>query len=290
MPDRDHEFGGPWTEEKLNRVTGYLQAYVTALKNQRFQLMYIDAFAGTGYRGSRRAGQSPRGFFPLPQLNELAKGSARRALDASPPFDRYVFIEADPKRFQGLTMLGNEFPSLKTRMRFRNEDANAAIRDICATTDWRRTRAVLFLDPNGMQVDWKTIETIGCTKFIDLWYLFPVGTVQRLLTKSGTMSPGWSNALDRLLGDRGWRSEFYKTDRHRTLFGHDMRASKVANVSIIDQYVRERLGKVFQGGVADNSLQLRNSRGVCLYLLLFSCGNPRARSLALGIAQHLLKP
>ena len=89
MTGKEHMFGGLWTEEKLDKVTKYLQAYTTALKNQPFQLMYIDAFAGTGYRASKRSGQTARGFFPLPQMTELAKGSARRALDIQPAFDRH---------------------------------------------------------------------------------------------------------------------------------------------------------------------------------------------------------
>lgn len=109
MADHEHGFGGPWTEEKLDRVTRYLQAYTTALKNQPFQLMYI-AFAGTGYRASRPKGQPARGFFPLPEMTELAKGSARRALDVDPPFERYIFIEANPRRFQELKRLEDEFP------------------------------------------------------------------------------------------------------------------------------------------------------------------------------------
>ena len=40
-------FGGPWTIEKLNILSNYLDFYTTALKNLPFQLMYIDAFAGT---------------------------------------------------------------------------------------------------------------------------------------------------------------------------------------------------------------------------------------------------
>ncbi len=34
--------------EKLRILERYLDAYTTALKNQPFKLMYIDAFAGTG--------------------------------------------------------------------------------------------------------------------------------------------------------------------------------------------------------------------------------------------------
>ena len=43
-------FGGSWTELKLNLVESYLQAYSTALKKKGFYKMYVDAFAGTGYR------------------------------------------------------------------------------------------------------------------------------------------------------------------------------------------------------------------------------------------------
>src|SRR5690606_41679286 len=78
MADRNHGFGGPWTEEKLDRVTRYLQAYTTALKNQPFQLMYIDAFAGTGYRASTQRGRKVRGFFPPPHMTVLTTGSHRR--------------------------------------------------------------------------------------------------------------------------------------------------------------------------------------------------------------------
>ena len=41
-------FGGSWTQEKLNILRGYLDAYTTALKDQPFKLIYIDAFAGSG--------------------------------------------------------------------------------------------------------------------------------------------------------------------------------------------------------------------------------------------------
>jgi three-Cys-motif partner protein len=142
-----------------------------------------------------------------------------------------------------------------------------------------------------MQVNWTTIEAIARTEHIDLWYLFPVGTVQRLLQREGRISSGWKAALDRLLGDDRWRTEFYETVREPTLFGDQTRESKVADVAAIEGYVRKRLGQVFRGGIAQNTLQLRNSKGSCMYLLFFACGNPnpRAYGLALKIAQHLLK-
>lgn len=46
-----HEFGNInlWTKDKLEKVKAYLDAYLIALKKQKFSLEYIDAFAGTGY-------------------------------------------------------------------------------------------------------------------------------------------------------------------------------------------------------------------------------------------------
>ena len=41
-------FGGRWTEQRLEILGRYLDAYTTALKNQRFTLYYVDGFAGAG--------------------------------------------------------------------------------------------------------------------------------------------------------------------------------------------------------------------------------------------------
>jgi hypothetical protein len=49
-----HQFGGPWTVEKLDALRAYLIGYAQALKNQPFRRHYIDAFAGTGDRALKR--------------------------------------------------------------------------------------------------------------------------------------------------------------------------------------------------------------------------------------------
>ncbi len=50
-------------------------------------------------------------------------------------------------------------------------DANEHLLWWCRATDWKRHRAVVFLDPYGVQVEWRTIEAIAQTKGIDLWLL-----------------------------------------------------------------------------------------------------------------------
>ena len=48
----------------------------------------------------------------------------------------------------------------------------------------------MFLDPYGTQVSWTTIKAIADTRAIDLWILFPIGTVNRLLNRDGQIIEG----------------------------------------------------------------------------------------------------
>src|SRR5688572_17163999 len=117
MAGRRHEFGGDWTTEKLGIVAKYLNGYTTALRNQPsperpFVKGYIDAFAGTGYRSEAGSDMSLFAQEDATEPEELLKGSARLALETSPPFDRYIFIESNTDRCAHLNALKAEFPAL----------------------------------------------------------------------------------------------------------------------------------------------------------------------------------
>jgi three-Cys-motif partner protein len=292
--DREHQFGGEWTTVKLKVLANYLQAYTTALKKSRFQKLYIDAFAGTGYRDVRRDDEedSPQStLFPdiaEPESQSFLDGSARLALQIEPGFEQYIFIERSPERCAQLESLKSEFPGLAKQVDIRQGDANAKIQDLC-TMDWRSNRAVMFLDPYGMQVEWKTIEAIAKTKAIDLWLLFPLGIgVNRLLTKSGDIPKSWRHRLDLLLGTRDWYDDFYKVETTPTLFGDDNERIVKATMETMGRYFTNRLKSIF-AGVAEEPGVLRNSANNPLYLFCFAVGNERGKDIALRIAQHLLK-
>lgn len=291
----EQRFGGDWTVRKLEVVAKYLSAYTTALKNTIFEKLYIDAFAGTGYRETRRKDEgAPAGSVLLfPDLAEtepqaLLEGSALRALGTEPHFDRYVFIERDSSRCAQLESLKAEFPDLAGSVEIRQREANAEIQSLCGG-GWRTRRAVLFLDPYGMQVEWDTIEAVARTHAIDLWILFPLGIgVNRLLTRSGDIPESWRQALNRLLGTEDWYDEFYRIETTVTLFGDEERVVK-RSTEVIGKYFNRRLESVF-AGVAPEPAVLRNSRNVPLYLLCFAVGNPgKGRDIALRIANHILQ-
>ncbi len=296
---KSHLFGGPWTTAKLEVIAKYLTSYTTALKDKPssqhpFKKAYIDAFAGTGYRDARLddAHRESSQTLLLPDLAEqepqdLLDGSARLALKTEPHFDSYVFIERSPVRSAQLEALKSEFPDLTNRIQIRQGDANVEIQKLCKK-DWTSHRAVLFLDPYGMQVEWTTIEAVAGTKAIDLWILFPLGIgVNRLLTKSGEIPESWRKRLDLLLGIDSWYDEFYRVERTPTLFGEADHVVK-ATTDTIGRYFNQRLGSIF-AGVADQPKVLRNSANCPLYLLCFAVANQNGAPIALRIANHLLK-
>ena len=289
MADNLQMFGGSWTEEKLEKVRGYLVAYNTALKNQPFTRIYIDAFAGTGYRTSKTDPSSQRGLFGVRKVSELAKGSAQAALEIEPGFDRYIFIEKNRNRLAELKSSVANYPDKSDRVAFVRADANQAIQDICSSTNWRQSRAVMFLDPYGMQVDWSSIELIARTRGIDLWYLFASGIgINRLMTRSGRISPQWQDKLDRMLGTRSWREEFYTRFSEIDLFGkRSFKLQKNYDDAHAERFILDRLHGIF-AGVAEPALAIRNSSGHCMYHLVFACGNKSGSKVAIPIAQHIL--
>jgi three-Cys-motif partner protein len=284
------QFGGDWTTEKLGRLRSYLAAYTTILRRQTFTFAYIDAFAGSGYR-EPKGGADEKDWF-LPGLDDVEQrsflqGSAQIALECDPPFHKYVFIEKDEKTLAKLQKnLSQRFPEKKRNIIFQLGDANTVIQDLCKR-DWRWHRAVLFLDPFGMQVVWSTIEAVAETRAIDLWILFPLGVgVNRMLTRDGQMDASWKRKLNDIFGQSDWYDLFYSPASQPSFF-HEDTMQKTANFSVILAYYVNRLRSIFPH-VAENPLQLYNTRNNPLYALFFAAGNPKGGETAVKIAQYIL--
>lgn len=275
---KDQHFGGSWTEEKIEMVQKYLSAYTVALKNQSFQLVYIDAFAGTGH------------YYIKDENEDLIQmdGSAKVALELERPFHSYYFIDKDNSKLGELEKLACCYDHLQGDVHFRSGDANTVICELCGSIDWSSNRAVMFLDPFGLQVDWNTIQTIARTKCVDLWFLFPIFAINRMLKKNGNISDEWTAKLNNVLGSNDWYDHFYKKSRQRTLFG-DARFNKCANFDKITAYIVERLGEEF-AAVHKKPRIFTTSTNSPLFALCFAIGseNERAIKLALKIAGNIL--
>jgi three-Cys-motif partner protein len=281
---------GPWAKEKLDALGQYLSFYTTVLKNQGHWLrgtVFVDAFAGPGLSRVRKKARAtePTGLFgPEPESDiaetEFLKGSPRVALDIPNPFSAYIFIERDPERAAELIALKAEYGPARS-IDVRVDDANAALQEwLSSGIDWKRHRAVVFLDPFGMQVPWSTIESLAATKSIEVIINFPLGmAVQRLLTRSGDIPPDWQISLDVFFGSPDWRKLTYEEDAG--LFGPQKRKTRDSGTKLL-QWYRDRLRAIF--GHVSSARLIKNTRGNPLYYLIWAGPN----SKGLKGAEHIL--
>ena len=293
-----HDFGGSWTEEKLLRVEKYLRAYMQIMKKYPFATAYVDAFAGTGYRTSAPLDDAPllaaAGTEDVQDVETFKEGSVIRALRVTPPFDKYILIEREAKRIGALHDLvvkqsAESDEDLMARVEILNEDCNNVLQEL-AGKNWSRNRAVVFLDPYGMQVEWRTLEALAATEAVDLWILFPhANGVNRMLKRDGNISTSWKTRLDKFFGTPEWYDVFYRQVREPSLLGEDHEyIEKTANLELIKEYFLGRLRSIFPG-VSDETHTVYNNNGTPLYLLCFAAANPKGAPTAVKIAQHILR-
>lgn len=289
------EFGGPWTAIKIEILKKYLSAYTTALKYQPspdnpFELIYIDAFAGAGkYKIKKKPAAEKLFETELYDENAIKVGSARAALTIKNPFHEYFFTDTNDQNIAHLFRLKSEFPELAERIHIQNADAGKAIPEICSRTNWRMKRAVLFLDPFDLDISWPTIEAIAATKAIDMWFLFPISAVNRMLVKNGVISASWQKKLTDVFGTDSWNKHFYEASGQMSIFNMlpEDKKKKTADFEGIKKYTTDRLRSVF-AGVAPNPRVLRNQKNSPLFVLFFAVGNERGKKTALKIANDIL--
>lgn len=273
------KFGGQWTIDKLNILEEYLDAYSTALKNQPFDLMYIDAFAGAG-------------LIELPGYDDaeaqaFVSGSAERAIRIDDkPFDKLIFVEKDPARYAELQSLRESHS--ERNIEVKNSDANSFLREL--EEDWRKWRGVLFLDPFATEVEWSTIKTIAGFQALDTWLLFPASAVARMLPASSlpeNIDPKWAERLTRVFGDERWRDLYQEPSQGRLFENGGMERQR--GVDGLLSIYKENLERLFGNRFLQKSRTLKNSKNSPLFEFLFCVGNPRGIEPATRIANHILE-
>jgi len=272
-------FGSAHTKLKLDKLEKYLRAYTTALKNQKFKLLYFDAFAGAG---DIQIGSEASLLETVDDYTPFIKGSAERALRLKESFDRYVFVDRKAANIKALQALRSEHRDIADRIDIRRGDANTELLSFCKNTDWSRSRAVVFLDPYGNQVKWDTLVAIARTEAIDLWYLFPAGLgVYRQISKEGEVNQSAEASLDTILGTTDWCNSFVESRIESDLFGSRAMLEKRATVESVTRFMAQRMKGIFKGGVLDEWYPL-GSRKIHMYSLMFAWANPSEKAKLAG--------
>lgn len=155
----------------------------------------------------------------------------------------------------------------------------------------KKWRAVLFLDPYASEVEWATLQHIAETEAIDVWILYPIMAVNRMLPHSREFGKGWKERLSLLYGTDDWETYFYSNNEVQAdLFDQpDSDYERFVTSDRLEDYYYLRLKSIFKGGVSKKPLRLIGTRNQPIFSLYFCCSNPRATHIAMKIADNILK-
>lgn len=290
-------WGGTWTEEKLDAFEKYVKAYLTIMKKHATEndwiLFYFDAFAGSGSREAmiEEVNVGEENLFGDEEIEEIAeqasyKGAAERVLGIDIEgfsFDYYYFVDKNEKSLQILReRLISLFPNKAHCMAFKPGDANERILELVNyAKNHPKCAALVLLDPFGMQLDWRTIQVLKDIKHIDLWILVPSGVIiNRLLTRNGKimcperMEKSFGLPIDEI------QNYFYKQVTEQSLFGEITRQQKRDNtINRIAQLYLDLLGKEF-AHVIKEPLVLINSTNCPIFHFVFASHNQTGVKIA----------
>ncbi len=275
------EFGGSWTQEKLNILRGYLDAYTAALKGQPFKLIYIDAFAGAG-TWIPRSNYDPNDY---QEFREVIEGSVTIAINIQDkPFDRLVFIEKDAQKSESLRDLRVAHPDRDIEVII--DDCNIALPEFCDRMG-PFERAVVFLDPFATEVNWATVESIAATRKIDCWILFPRMAITRMMPLGSEPTEPLAQKLDMVFGGREHWRRSYRPSSQMSMFNDERGLERSSGGDRVAELYRERLESIFTR-VAPTKRTLYNSNNSPLFDLFFAASNRSGAPIAIKIADHLL--
>lgn len=277
---------GPWAVEKLEALQRYLDYFTKVLKNQKWQTIFIDAFAGGGtsrVRSRRDASKVQGNFFEGllgvadPEQAQLIEGSPRRSLEIANPFDSYIFVDADPVRVRMLEQLKSEYP--QRRITVRSGSAAAEIDWVLSYRPSRtRHRGVAFLDPFGAHLEWRSVAALAKTGVFEVLINFPLDMcINRLMKVDGQIPAKWRAQLDAFFPDGWWEQAYISdpgilADMLPEVSGDDFLRKRADARDRLLAFYCEHLRSVF-GFVSEPKL-ITNTRGHPLYYLIWAGSHP----------------
>jgi three-Cys-motif partner protein len=259
LPARE---SGEWVKEKLFFVQRYIDTFEVAMRSKPWRRrIYIDLFSGPGkciIRGT----------------NEYLLGSPLLALQTQYPFTDYYFVDKDQGNIDILQqrVQSSNFP--QSGIHYFVGDANEKVNDVVKEIrnfDRSFISGVLpclnlaFLDPEGLELEWSTVEALAKMNRMDLIIHYSQNGLTRNLDRCFASSE--ETFVDKFFGDREWRTVYKaakdKTETlgiHRILIDHYKSKLKDLGYVVIndsEEIVREPL--------------IRNTkRNAPLYRLIFA--------------------
>ena len=253
---------GKGTTVKLDYLQRYIDLFETSMRSKPWcARCYIDLFSGTGK-------------FQVENQNGYHLGSALLALTTRHPFTHYFFID---KSQENIDILSKRCESASDiRKQLYVGDANSMVKDIVVeikAIERKRSRKqwsslnLAFLDPDGLELEWKTVETLASVNKMDLIIFYSQGGLTRNF--DNCISSRSDTVIDKFFGDRVWRKIYKSSSLGETLGLHR---------KLIDHYKSKLtvLGYIDVRDVEDGTEPLmKNSKEVPLYRLIFASKHER---------------
>lgn len=244
---------GFWTRGKLDVLRRYLDAFTTASQSTS-ERIYLDTFAGDPDNKDRQTGAT-------------IEGSARIALSIdNPPFTHVRLFEKKARARKLESALRADFPDrdLKVYGGDCNELLPEALNELRGVR-WAPTFS--FVDPNGKEAKWKTLEALAgfrpayLTK-AELFLLFAQPMFTRLLkVKGAQVRPQDIKDITALFGCEDWQKIY---------------AARLAEVIEPSQASYEYLNlmrwrlETILGYRWTHPLEVRNGKNHIIYYMIFA--------------------
>ena len=155
---------GRWSKIKLDYLEKYLDRFIVSMRPQKWRAIhYIDLFSGSGKN-------------KIKNTHEVILGSPLVALTRSRHFDVYFFSDNDPDNIAALKQrcaASDRYLRVKTNTGDANECVNTIMADINRIDKvyieniWPSLN-LAFLDPFGLELEWRTVKTLAQAKRMDL--------------------------------------------------------------------------------------------------------------------------
>jgi three-Cys-motif partner protein len=182
-----HYEGHPWSIVKLLLLSGWVYVYTTIIPKHFQKYRYVDLLAGTGTT-------------LVKETKDVVVGSAFIPyFFARTPFTDYVFVEKDDERCGALNQ---RTAKLQGKFQVLEGDCNELVKS--ALLSENKAHNLVFMDNEGFNASWKTVETVLGTN-ADILMLFPTSSVSR------TRDERTAASLNRFFGDECWsKAERYE--------------------------------------------------------------------------------
>jgi three-Cys-motif partner protein len=243
---------GYWTEAKLDILAEYLPCFTKASRKSP-AIIYLDLFSGEPDNLARETGKR-------------IDGSARLALDCSPPFTTVCLFELEKPAQKLDQSLRSAYPDRDLRIYAGDcnetiEQALLNLKEVC----WAPTFA--FIDPYVAQIHWQTLETISKHKKpgkpkVEIWLLFAHAQFPRGLgVEEGVTYETFAPKTTKFFGTEDWK-QIHEARKVNQISPEEFRDELV-------NLMRWRLEKQL-GYKWTHTLELKNTQGTPIYSMIFA--------------------